>query len=280
MQKPLLSSVRSLLLLALPLGAGALLSAAVPSLSVRAAPLPTKPAAKPGATKAAPSKAVPAKPAPPPKLPACQPGDPPVVLAPVDVDLKCNDQFQACDSEIPLVARNCTGVFQGFFKLEMFEHGRRSLVLEFDPAPIVGHEGLWKESIPWTTPGELEAVVYFHPPGETGEQAARAPVKVINRKLAAAKAACEKCNGAWGRYGVNKYEGCNCQTTDAGKECRDGDDCQGECIYVRHDSEGREVGVCSPEQKLKGCVQIVMKGQSQLKPKLPPPRKLPTCFDN
>lgn len=240
--------------------------------------IPSAVAAPPGrgGTKAAPKAA----PKPAPKPSACKPGDPPVVLMPVDVDLKCNEAFQNCDSEIPLVARNCTGAFQGFFKLEMFENGRRSLVLEFDPAPIVGPEGIWKESVPWTTPGELEAVVYFHPPGETGEQAARAQVKVANRKLVAAKAACEKCKGVWGRFGVNKYESCNCQTADAGKECRDGNECEGECIYVRHDSEGREVGVCSPESKLKGCVQIVMKGQSQLKPKIPPPRKIPTCFDN
>jgi hypothetical protein len=218
------------------------------------------------------------KAAPPPSH--CKPGDPPVVMTPIDVDLKCNEQFQNCDSEITLTARNCSSSFQGFYKLEMFENGRRSLVLEFDPAPIVPPEKLWKESIPWTTPGEMEAVVYYHPPGETGEQSARTQVRVVNRKLEAAKAACEKCKGVWGRYGVNKYEGCNCQTADAGKECRDGDECQGECIYVRHDSEGREVGVCSPEQKLKGCVQIVMKGQSQLKPKIPPPRKIPTCFDN
>lgn len=270
MQKPLSSSVRSLLTAAA--AASLVVAASAGAVPPKAgAPGAAKPGARPGIAK---------PPPPPPKPAACQPGDPPVVLQPADIDLKCNEVFQNCEAEIQLQARNCTGVFQGFFKLEMFENGRRSLVLEFDPAPIVGPEGIWKETIPWTTPGELEAVVYFHPPGETGEQAARAPVKVVNRKLAAAKAACEKCSGVWGRWGVNKNEGCNCQTTDHGKECRDGNDCQGECIYVRHDSEGREVGVCSPEQRLKGCVQIVMKGQSQLKPKLPPPRKIPVCFDN
>ena len=69
------------------------------------------------------------------------------------------------------------------------------------------------------------------------------------------------------------------QTTDAGKECHDGDECQGLCLFRRYDNEAREEGVCSETQRMSGCHAVVMKGQSQLKPRIPPPKKLPTCLD-
>lgn len=200
-------------------------------------------------------------------------------MVPFDVSLKCDQTFDKCESDIPLAAKNCTGEFQSVFRLEIYDKGRRSLELEFDPAPIVPNGSSWKEFIPWTTPGDLEAVVYYRSPGSTGEQSVRSKIIVANKVLSAAKAACDKCNGVWGRYGVNHYQGCNCKTTDAGKVCRDGDECQGLCLFRRYDEEAREEGVCSDQQRMTGCIAVVMKGQSQLKPRIPPPKKLPTCLD-
>lgn len=213
----------------------------------------------------------------PPK--GCSPMESGFVMTPIEVSLKCDETWDKCESDIPLRAKNCTGEFQSIYRLEMFENGRRSLELEFDPAPVVGNGTTWKEAIPWTTPGELEAVVYFRPPGATGEQSVRGSIKIANKGLSAAKEACEKCSGVWGRYGVNRYQGCNCKTTDAGKVCNDGDDCQGLCLFRRYDDQAREEGVCSEQQRMTGCVPVVMKGQSQLKPRIPPPKKLPTCLD-
>lgn len=205
-----------------------------------------------------------------------------MVLLPSDNDIRCNEVFEECKGAIHLAAKNCTGEFQSFHKIELYEpgeNGRRIQELEFSPAAIAGPNSLWKEEIPWTTPAELIAVVYYRPPGQTDERSVRGSVSITNKAMLQAKAACDKCQGTWGRYGTNKYEQCNCKTTDAGKACQDGDECQGQCIFQRYDEEGREEGSCSETVRLTGCVPIVEKGQS----KYPPPavrlRKRPVCFD-
>ncbi|MBL9042785.1 MAG: hypothetical protein JNM83_14345 [Myxococcales bacterium] len=255
--------------------------AAPPTVALAAPPAP---APRPVVGKPAASKPVGTKPQdtarkPEPPKSGCSPLESGFVMTPVDVALKCDESWEKCESDIPLRAKNCTGEFQSIYRLEMYESGRRSLELEFDPAPIVPNGGSWKEAIPWTTPGDLEAVVFFRAPGSTSEQSVRGTVKIANKGLAAAKAACEKCSGVWGRYGVNRQQGCNCKTTDAGKVCIDGDDCEGLCLFRRYDDQAREEGVCSEQQRMTGCISIVMKGQSQLKPRIPPPKKLPTCLD-
>lgn len=272
-----------------------------------AAPGAAPPAAKPGpaaAAKPAPGGAgkAPVKPAPggaskaPIKAPVKAPVTPPgaitttkvscqgsegqVVLTPAEGEIKCNEEFEDCEGKFELSATNCTGEFQSFYKLEIFEGGRCQQVLEFDPAGIASPGGgRWKESVPWSTPGELEAVVYYHPPGQSGDFSARGPLKVLNRALQAAKDACVKCEGTWGRYGVNKYQSCNCKMPDAGKTCYDGDECQGLCLFRRYDSDAREEGECSETQRVQGCVGIILKGQSKVEPRRPPPRKQSTCFD-
>jgi hypothetical protein len=271
-------------------------SAQAPPASSAQAPAGAKPPAKapPAAAKGVAKPAV--KPTPkvpgkgpataPPPAPAatakasCQGSEGQVSLLPAEGDIKCNEEFEDCDGKIELVANNCTGEFQSFYKLELYEGGRRQQILEFDPAGLASPGGgRWKETIPWTTPGELEAVVYYHPPGQSGEFSVRGPVKVINRALNAAKEACVKCEGTWGRFGVNKFQGCNCKMPDAGKTCYDGDECQGYCLFRRYDSEAREEGECSETQRIQGCVGIIFKGQSKVEPRRPPPRKQATCMD-
>lgn len=251
----------------------------------KAPPAAAKPAAKPPAKPVAkvPGKgpATSATPAPPATAKAsCQGSEGQVSLLPAEGDIKCNEEFEDCEGKIELTANNCTGEFQSFYKLELFEGGRRQQVLEFDPAGLASPGGgRWKETVPWTTPGELEAVVYYRPPGQSGEFSARGPVKVVNRALNAAKEACVKCSGTWGRFGVNKFQGCNCKMPDAGKTCYDGDECQGYCLFRRYDSEAREEGECSETQRIQGCVGIIFKGQSKVEPRRPPPRKQATCID-
>lgn len=262
-----------------------LLSFAVPvllplsvALAAPVAPSPRPVVAKPAAKSPGTKPSEPVRKPEPPKS-ACSPMDSGFVMQPIEVSLKCDESWEKCESDIPLRAKNCTGEFQSVYRLEMYENGRRSLELEFDPAPVVGNGTTWKEMIPWTTQGDLEAVVFFRPPGSSGEQSVRGSIKIANKGLSSAKAACEQCSGVWGRYGVNRIQGCNCKTTDAGKVCNDGDDCQGLCLFRRYDDQAREEGVCSEQQRMTGCISIVMKGQSQLKPRIPPPKKLPTCLD-
>src|SRR4051812_42519218 len=104
--------------------------------------------------------------------------------------------------------------------------------------------------IPLTTLILAAGIACTHPPGrpptsvqDTGsvrshERAVRVseeellPYGFIS-KLAyeAAMAACTRCNGEWGPQGVVGRLGCNCRMTDVGRECRDGNECEGSCLY-------------------------------------------------
>jgi len=254
-------------------------AAAAPAATGRAgqaaaAKLPSKP--KP-ATASKPSK--PEQKAAEKVPPVCAPGELSVTLLETESDIKCDAEWANCTGELELAARNCTGEFQTFVRIELYDGSRRVQVLEFSPAPIAPPGKIWREGIPWREPAELVAEVYYHPPGQTGEQSVRGPIRIVNKALSAAKSACEKCQGVWGRYGVNKIEGCNCKTSDAGKVCIDGDDCQGYCLFQRYNGEGREEGLCSDTQRLSGCYPIIFHGASQQQPILPPPRKRTTCVD-
>jgi hypothetical protein len=208
----------------------------------------------------------------------CGPGDTVVKMDPMEAKLKCKEGFHECEGELPLKAKNCTGQYMEFTKLELYEHDRRTMEMEFSPTSIVPPGLAWKTTIPWTTPGEVQAVVYYRTPGEKDSDTVRAVVKVSNKTLDDAMAACEKCNGKWGRYGINATEGCNCRPKDAGKVCTDGDQCKGQCMFERFDNTGKEYGKCSDTERVTGCWNIVQHGASKYPPRLPIPRKLPTCL--
>ncbi len=258
---------------------------AVPTASPSGAsgPATTKPVAKPAAkpvAKPVGKPAAPSKPAPPPAPPACTPGDVGVTLLETESDIKCDDEWNNCSGEIQVAARNCTGEFQSLTRVEIFEGPRRSQVLEFSPAPIVPPNTVWREGIPWSAPADLEIEVFFRPPGQQGgDVSSRGRVHVTHKALASAQAQCAKCQGTWGRFGVNKVAGCNCKTADVGKECMDGEECEGYCMFVRYDTSGREHGICSETTKLTGCHNIIYKGASKEEPVIPPARKRPTCVD-
>lgn len=203
-----------------------------------------------------------------------------VTVAATDVKLKCDAGHKNCDGEIPVRAKNCSQDFLEVVQLEMYESDRRSFSIDYKPASVVPPGQVWQEKVPWTTSGDVEAVVYFRPTGqrETSPEAARAKLQVSNPALDAAKRACEKCNGTWGAFGVGKTPACNCKTRDAGKTCHDGNDCQGFCMFSHYDAEGHEYGKCSDSDKLSGCFEIVDKGASKRPVKKPPPRKLATCL--
>jgi hypothetical protein len=47
---------------------------------------------------------------------------------------------------------------------------------------------------------------------------------------AMARRACDQCHGDWGVQGFNPAPSCNCRTTDVGRVCLDGSECQGQCL--------------------------------------------------
>lgn len=82
--------------------------------------------------------------------------------------------------------------------------------------------------------------------------------------------ACKACHGLWAKHGIAQSESCNCRTTDAGKRCKDGAECQGVCVAA--DEPEREVvdpgppprgyfvGKCSETVAVFGCFKPIDKG--------------------
>jgi hypothetical protein len=98
---------------------------------------------------------------------------------------------------------------------------------------------------------------------------ARPPAAGLTAKPPATAAECHACNGEWGVHGLVQVESCLCRTGDVGKRCRDGLDCQGECILQPGDVEvveqgpprrGFFVGRCSEFDHFFGCHKLLMDG--------------------
>jgi hypothetical protein len=80
---------------------------------------------------------------------------------------------------------------------------------------------------------------------------------------------CRACKGEWGVHGMRQVESCLCRTHDAGKSCKDGTDCEGECIAEEGKTEvtlpgppprGFFLGRCSEFDHLFGCHKLLMDG--------------------
>ena len=81
------------------------------------------------------------------------------------------------------------------------------------------------------------------------------------------KDACDACQGLWGVHGIEDVEVCLCKTSDEGRECLDGDECQGECLLdpdaefqVMHGSDpprGYYKGHCASYDTTFGCFRHV-----------------------
>lgn len=108
--------------------------------------------------------------------------------------------------------------------------------------------------------------------------------QVANPALTKAKEECEACSGIWGHPRIPWSDGCNCRTSDAGRVCHDGTECQGYCMFkawecqpAKGPSGGpvqspeechlwRAAGECSERIRLYGCPEIVPRGASQAPP--------------
>jgi hypothetical protein len=99
---------------------------------------------------------------------------------------------------------------------------------------------------------------------------------------------CRACKGEWGVHGQLQVESCLCRTKDVGKRCKDGLQCEGECLVEDGKLEvvdagppprGYFLGRCSEFDHLFGCLKILMDGTAAEKPTRldqPPPE---TCID-
>jgi hypothetical protein len=104
------------------------------------------------------------------------------------------------------------------------------------------------------------------PPAAAKSAAAAAPVSPPETAEA-----CKACRGDWGVHGLADKPSCNCRTTDAGKKCRDGSECQGMCITGNDQPEHEQVeagppargffiGRCSELVTVHGCNRIIDRG--------------------
>ena len=64
-----------------------------------------------------------------------------------------------------------------------------------------------------------------------------------------------------GRHGLAGIESCLCPTSDGGKPCDDGTDCQGMC---QCEEVGDAQGECSPWVVVFGCQCVMMDGQTAM----------------
>jgi hypothetical protein len=81
---------------------------------------------------------------------------------------------------------------------------------------------------------------------------------------------CKSCNGAWRVHGLAQTPSCNCRTSDAGKRCRDGIECEAQCvaadspeqtvIYPGTPPRGFWLGRCSEFETVFGCYRPIADG--------------------
>jgi len=101
------------------------------------------------------------------------------------------------------------------------------------------------------------------PPASSG-RAAR-----VKRPRPQTKDACAACRGLWAVHGISEVESCICGTSDGGRSCRDGAECEGQCIADDGKFEivergppprGFYVGRCSEYDTTFGCYRIIPHG--------------------
>lgn len=84
------------------------------------------------------------------------------------------------------------------------------------------------------------------------------------------KATCDACGGLWDIHGIAEIESCVCATKDGGRDCTDGNQCEGVCILEEgaalqivepgETARGYYVGQCSNFDTIFGCYRIIPSG--------------------
>jgi hypothetical protein len=100
--------------------------------------------------------------------------------------------------------------------------------------------------------------------------------------------ACKACQGRWGIHGLAQIETCICKTRDSGRSCRDGADCEGQCLaetggFVVIDkgppARGYYRGRCSEFETTFGCAPMIPDGASKKGPQLAEDAAERICID-
>jgi hypothetical protein len=166
---------------------------------------------------------------PPPALPACN-ADGFGFAVETPYDLPCDDRMD-CRGAPRFRVRNCRedGALEVQLRIGPPGDAPQTLI---DFAPVepghdvifplrVGRGGAFAVSARFTADDGLDAAVMTN-------------LIVTASVRDRAVAACEACHGEWGRHGMMQIESCICRTADAGRECEDARDCEGECLATGH----------------------------------------------
>jgi hypothetical protein len=218
---------------------------------------------------------------------ACADMDPaaPVRVRIEDAVLECPEgRLESCRGETRFFFANCGDEPVTLRGVELIDHGSHGRVMyDFDNREIAA-SGIW----PWTRKVYFDGasqlkvdVVDSHGAPIT---VAEKPVRTSHPQRDAAIAACVACNGVWGVHGMLPREGCNCQARDAFKNCHDGDECEGACLFdqwqisqpaqrggctgtgkqtvctARVRAIGRPVGRCSGFVGVRSCHNLLQRG--------------------
>jgi len=108
-------------------------------------------------------------------------------------------------------------------------------------------------------------------------QVTSGPFVLSNPSREAAKRACARDRGDW-RTSMSGYPFCVPRAPDAGKTCRDGNACEGVCLFDRDEPVGppegpfrrqrwRPVGHCSEFMSVASCYQYIERGSSSELPR-------------
>ncbi len=72
---------------------------------------------------------------------------------------------------------------------------------------------------------------------------------------------CESINGYFGQQGMYPVPSCNPRASDAGKECTDSSQCEGDCLSEDETIRDNAVGECSSLVYVFGCIAPVNDGK-------------------
>jgi hypothetical protein len=205
------------------------------------------------------------------------------VVRSAGAELTCIDSLENCSRRLPISIENCGPSLMIVLAIEITDPSGAVQRLDFAPGTNLRHGTTIEREAFVSQAGEHHVRVLASERDGTPFEPAPIVAWVTNPARDAAVAECEACQGVWGRHGITQREGCICRTSDAGKECRDGADCEGPCLFERFEEispgMGVPVGRCSELRILFGCNPIILDGASAAPPQSLPGRAPHICVD-
>ena len=226
-------------------------------------------------------------------VPACTSDEPMVELP---ASLQCGrESIAVCRLSVPLKVTSCSSTPIVVEQAELRQGGEMVVRWDFDPVALPHGQsitrdlGLWRE-------GSAKLVVRYRAADDSVRELSR-EVAVTHPERKRRLEECGACSGDWGVHGLSGVESCNCRTKDAGQECRDGRECEGECLYdhgeevqaaSRSCSGGRctiqlrmtrLVGRCAPFRTTFGCHSYLPDGEGERAPHIGAARVPHVCVD-